>query len=216
MFIDGDLYLSEKYKLSDYIALNLNINGQTEVWEKAINIFISRINGRYFNAINKLSNNGNIEEMQKYGFSIMSIECLLIDTLVKFRYGPIRINNHINRDDRFKKFRFNQENKIRFMKFLSEFLSEEFVEEKNAEKFYKDIRCGIVHFGSTENMSRLTCDSDKLIKLLENGDISVDVNILYNKLERYFQKYINDLKDINQRKLRENFIITMNYLCLCN
>lgn len=65
-------------------------------------------------------------------------------------------------------------------------------------------------------MSRLTCDSDKLIKLLENGDISVDVNILYNKLERYFQKYINDLKDINQRKLRENFIITMNYLCLCN
>lgn len=216
MFINGDLYISEKYKLSDYIALNLNINSHTEVWGKAIDIFISRINGRYFNAINKLSDNGDIEEMQKYGFSIMSIECLLIDTLVKFRYGPIRINNHLNRDDRFKKIRFNQENKIRFMKFLSEFLSEEFAEGKNAEKFYKDIRCGIVHFGTTENTSRLTCDSDKLIKLLENGDISVDVNILYNKLERYFQKYINDLKDINQRKLRENFIITMNYLCLCN
>lgn len=216
MFIDGDLYISEKYKLSDYIALNLNINSQTEVLEKAIDIFISRINGRYFNAINKLSNNGDIEEMQKYGFSIMSIECLLIDTLVKFRYGPIRINNYRNRDARFKKIRFNQENKIRFMKFLSEFLSKEFAEGKNAEKFYTDIRCGIVHFGTTENTSRLTCDSDKLITLLENGDISVDVNILYNKLERYFQKYINDLKDINQGKLRENFIITMNYLCLCN
>lgn len=137
MFIDGDLYLSEKYKLSDYIALNLNINSQTEVWEKAINIFISRINGRYFNAINKLSNNGNIEEMQKYGFSIMSIECLLIDTLVKFRYGPIRINNHINRDDRFKKFRFNQENKIRFMKFLSEFYRKNLLKKKMQKNFIK-------------------------------------------------------------------------------
>lgn len=51
---------------------------------------------------------------------------------------------------------------------------------------------------------------------LYNGDISVDVKILHNKLEGYFKKYVNDLKDINQIKLRENFIITMNYLCLCN
>ncbi len=216
MFINGDLYISEKYRLLDYIKLSLNMNSCAEDWNKAIDIFISRINGRYFNAINKLSSSGNIEEMQKYGFSIMSIECLLIDTLVKFRYGPSRMNNQFSDDNRFKNVRFNQENKIRFIKFLKEFISKEFLEKNNAEKFYKDIRCGIVHFGTTENMSRLTCDSDKLIKSLENGDISVDVNILYNRLERYFKEYINELKDINQKKLRENFVITMNYLCLYN
>ena len=106
MFINGDLYISEKYRLLDYIKLSLNMNSCAEDWNKAIDIFISRINGRYFNAINKLSSNGNIEEMQKYGFSIMSIECLLIDTLVKFRYGPSKINNQSGNDKRFKKIRF--------------------------------------------------------------------------------------------------------------
>mgnify|MGYP003304339718 CR=1 FL=1 len=58
MFINGDLYISEKYRLLDYIKLSLNMNSCAEDWNKAIDIFISRINGRYFNAINKLSSNG--------------------------------------------------------------------------------------------------------------------------------------------------------------
>lgn len=216
MEINKELSIADGYTLSDYKRLEFNINSSRDIWKTAIDIFISRIKGRYFDAIDKLSDNGNIEEMQKYGFSIMTIECLLIDTLVKFRYGPIIINSNYNKDDRFKKVKFNQENRIRFKKFLSECLSEEFAEGQNAEKFYTDIRCGIVHFGTTENTSRLTCDSNRLITVLENNDICVDVNILNDRLKRYFINYIEELKDINQKKLRENFVITMNYLCLCN
>ena len=82
-----------------------------------------------------------------------------------------------------------------------------------AVRFYEDIRCGIMHFGTTKRNSRLTCDSDCLISEIADGNISVDINILEKKLEQYFEKYVKELQQKNQTELRENFIIAMNYIC---
>lgn len=220
MFTD-EIYISRDHKLEEYLGLSLEINSSKIKWERAINIFRSRIKGRYFDAIDKLSSNGNIEEMFKYGFSIMSIECLLIDTLVKFRYGPNMINNNrdyeiIRVNDRYNNKSYNKlvyyrNNERRFIKFVSEFI---IVGKKQiSKKFYKDIRCAIMHFGSTENTSRLTCDSSQLITILNNGDISVDINIMNQKLKEYFYKYVEELKDNSQYELRKNFLLAMDYLC---
>lgn len=81
--IKGEIYISKDYKLEDYLRLKLRIDSNEDIWKSAMNIFISTINGRYFDAIDKL-----LEERTKYGFSIMVLECLVIDTFVKFRYGP--------------------------------------------------------------------------------------------------------------------------------
>lgn len=211
-----EIYISKDYKLEDYLRLKLRINSDEDIWKSATNIFISRIKGRYFDAIDKLS-----EEVNKYGFSIMVLECLLIDTFVKFRYGSNKTETGryltdivIDKKHRsFEKLKYNQENKVRFRKFLEEFFIFEDNKKYISTKFYEDIRSSIVHFGSTENTSRLTCDSSRLFTILENGDISVDIAIMNKELKRYFNKYIEELKDKNNSELRKNFMLAMDYLC---
>lgn len=200
----NEIYIADNYKLSDYLGITLTIQSSEAEWEKAINIFIDRMQGRYFDAINKLSNNGNKKSMQKYGFSIMCIQCLLIDTLVKFRYGPILSKRGT--------LTYNYENRDKFTKFLKKEFPTDF-NHKIALRFYQDIRCGIMHFGTTKRNSRLTCDSKYLISEITGGNISVDINILEKKLEQYFKKYIKELKQESQIELRDNFIIAMNYIC---
>lgn len=212
-----ELYISKDYKLEDYLNIKLQINSSEEIWEKAINMFISRIKGRYFDAIDKLFE----EEIYKYGFAIMTLECLLIDTFVKFRYGPNRTTtgNYIRRyienaqSQKFKKYEYARENKARFRRFLEEFLISENDAKLISEKFYEDIRCGIMHYGLTENTSRLTCDDSKLFTVLKNGDISADVYIMNQKLKGYFDTYIQEIKNSDNVKLRKFFILAMNYSC---
>lgn len=200
----NEIYIADNYKLADYLGITLTMQSSELEWEKAINIFITRLQGRYFDAINKLSDNGNIAEMQKYGFSIVSIQCLLIDTLVKFRYGPLKSKKGT--------LSYNYENREQFTKFLKTEFPQDF-NQKMALSFYKDIRCGVMHFGTTKRNSRLTCDSSHLITEIEGKNISVDISVLEEELEQYFQQYIEEIKKGSQIELRENFIIAMNYIC---
>ena len=53
----NEIYIADNYKLSDYLGITLTMQSSELEWEKAINIFIARMQGRYFDAINKLSDN---------------------------------------------------------------------------------------------------------------------------------------------------------------
>ena len=197
MFEPIATYISEKYTYEHYQKLNFKLDSPEDVWEKSIDIFIDRINSRFFYAIDKLLGNKDRKEMLKYGFAIMTLQCSLIDTLAKFRYGS---NNQTER----------------FYNFLKEYLLFD-IDEKDdiAKKFYKDIRCGLVHSGSTENMSGLACDSYDFITNIKNKDtefISVDIFILDKKLRKYFDEYIKKLKNKDD-ELRKNFVKIMDHVC---
>lgn len=199
MFLPIATFISEKYTYEDYLKLEFELNSPEEVWEKAIDIFIDRINSRFFYAIDKLMENKDRYEMLKYGFAIMTLQCSLIDTFAKFRYGS------------------NKQTE-RFYMFLKEYLIKNIDEEekqKIASKFYKDIRCGLVHSGSTENMSGLSCDAVNLITTMKNGNkefISVDIFIIDKELRKYFKEYINKLRNKDE-ELRKNFVKIMNHVC---
>ncbi len=79
---DGKIYISQKYKKTDYKNLNLELNSGEEKWETAINIFEDRIYGRYFKSIDILLNNNDLDTT---GFAIMAINCLLVETLYQFK-----------------------------------------------------------------------------------------------------------------------------------
>ena len=191
-------YISEKYTYEDYLELGFNLNSPENVWEKAIDIFIDRIKSRYFYAIDKLMENKSGYEMLKYGFAIVTLQCSLIDTLAKFRYGAKK-----------------QGNKEKFENFLKEYFIFGYNAEILARKFYKDIRCGLVHSGSIDNMSGLSCHLFELVTVLENGAISLDLIIMQNKLNEYFKSYIKKLKS-NEKELRKNFVYTMDKVCKAN
>lgn len=191
-------YISEKYTYEDYLELDFKLNSREDVWKKAIDIFIDRIKSRYFYAIDKLMENKNGYEMLKYGFAIVTLQCSLIDTLAKFRYGAKK-----------------QKNEERFENFLKEYFIFGYNAEILARKFYKDIRCGLVHSGSTDNMSGLSCHLFELVTVLENGAISLDLIIMQNELNEYFKSYIKKLKN-KEKELRKNFVYTMNEVCKAN
>ncbi len=197
MFTPVATYISENYTYEDYLKLHFKINSPPHIWKKAIEIFIDRINSRYFGALDKLMEQKDRLSMLKYGFAIVTIQCSLIDTLAKFRYGS-------NRQIR------------RFTDFLEEYILLDFpkTERKNiGTKFYEDIRCGLVHSGSTENMSGLSCDSPGLITILKNGALSVNLLRMDEALRKYFENYVNMLNDKSKGIIRANFVKTMNRVC---
>ena len=199
MFEPIDIYISNKYTYQDYLKLNFKVDSPNNVWKKAIDIFKDRIGTRYFLAIDKLMEKKDICEMRKYGFAIVTLQCSLIDTFAKFRYGAHKQKN----EERFENF-----------------LMENFIFGDNAEflaeRIYKDIRCGIVHSGSTDNKSGLSSERIELVSVLPNGAISLDLIILQEKLEKYFNKYIKQLKNEEEYELRKNFVNTMNEVCKAN
>lgn len=189
-------YISEKYTYEDYLELNFELNSPAKVWEKAIDIFVDRIVTRYFLAIDKLMERTDIYAMRKYGFAIVTLQCSLMDTLSKFRYGAAKKGNQ-----------------DRFTSFLKEYFIFGENSKRLAEKVYKDIRCGIVHAGATDNKSGLSCECVELITLLPNGAISLDLIILQEKLKKYFYEYVQSLLNKKESELRENFVYTMNEVC---
>lgn len=197
MFQPIATFISEKYTYEDYKTLHFRVDSPEYVWEKAIDIFIDRINSRFFYAIDKLMENKDRYEMLKYGFAIMTLQCSLIDTFAKFRYGS------------------NKQTE-RFYKFLEEYLIvKSNDQQKLVKKFYKEIRCGLVHSSSTENMSGLSCESRDLITTIKNKDkefISVDIFIMDKELRKYFKEYIKKLKN-KDAELRKNFVKIMNHVC---
>lgn len=189
-------YISNQYTYEDYLNLNFKVDSPKDTWEKAIDIFVDRIVTRYFLAIDKLMERKDIYSMRKYGFAIVTLQCSLIDTLAKFRYGKEK-----------------QRNKERFEDFLKEYFIFGFGAEELAEKVYKDIRCGIVHSGATDNQSGLSSEMIELVSVLPNGAISLDLIILQEKLKEYFDIYKEKLRDKEEYMLRQNFVYTMNIVC---
>lgn len=82
-----------------------------------------------------------------------------------------------------------------------------------AEKFYCDIRCGILHSAETGNGSQLTVDKDYVVCLSTNRKyVSVDVVNMAARLKKYIDDYCNRLM-VNNRTTKSNFKKKMNYLC---
>lgn len=199
MFQPIATFISENYTYEDYLKLKFELNSPEDVWEKAIDIFVDRIVSRYFLAIDKLMEKTDRYEMRKYGFAIVTLQCSLIDTLAKFRYAPDK-----------------NQNKKAFIDFLNENFTFGDKSENFAKKIYIDIRCGIVHSGATDGKSGLSCECIDLVSLLPNGSISLDLIILQKELKEYFDRYVQDLKNKEKDKLRQNFVLTMNVVCKVN
>lgn len=62
--------------------MNLHSDSEQGVWERGIEIFKDRIQGRFFDAIEE-----SLDDPNKNGFAVMAIGCLLVETLYQFKEG---------------------------------------------------------------------------------------------------------------------------------
>jgi hypothetical protein len=183
----------------DWHALDL-LRHDSSDWGKAITIFRKRIEDRFIQPVDTLleSERHLPRDRRRYGFVIMAIDCLLIETLQAFRYGEV-----------------NTEGKSRPL--ITNFLqkSPHFGWNKVvAHQFYDDFRCGILHQAETMRDSLIRSNGPLLI----DGASGLIVNRteFHRCLKRAFADYLRDLKSGWPQSLRAKFRVKMEHICRVN
>lgn len=194
------VYISPKYEPSDYLVLDLNTESNEQEWNKAIEIYKDRMENRFLLIIQDMLGNlrDNIRVID-YSFSIMALNCLLVETLRQFYLGnDVTIGNN---EREFKKFFRNSDI------FRNKFTS------KQASIFYKHVRCGILHQAQTQSYTQLTVGQDEMVININDSCIRLDVEKFTDSLIFEYESYLLKLTDKSNVEYRENFIKKMEYIC---
>lgn len=212
--------ISKDYSTQDYGDLKLCVDSAEDIWEKAIEMVDKRFDERFFENIHFLSCDGrnkySAKNTERNGFTIMALNCLLVDTFYQFEYG-VKRSDEANPDTGVSG---NRANYIAFLKskFNNLFGVETGGRRSLAEIFYEDIRCGILHSAQTYGSSMLSCVGSRAVGYINKGDatnegIIVEIKPLSNELENYFKNdYIQRLRK-GDLITRERFIAKMRYVC---
>lgn len=78
MYTSGTPFVSEHYTKQDYLNIHLSIDSNETDFERAIDIFVDRIKGRFFDQIQLLADDYN-----KNGFAIMALQIPFLIRLLK-------------------------------------------------------------------------------------------------------------------------------------
>lgn len=210
-----ELWIEKRQLIKNLHAFNTD-------WEFIINnIFQERIREYYLNPINKL-----ITKWEGKGewFSIVAIECLLIETFSAFRYWMCFDQEKAKCTTCNTNTYYYSWSKEIFVKFLKD--KEISIFEKNfwtsdwdqpiwdARKFYSEVRCWLLHEAQTK--WKWTINTIKWAKLRENflwkkdwnedWKIQIYRTTLASKLSEYLKYYCTELAQENQKweKLRKN------------
>lgn len=187
----GTIYVSGNTTKGEFKRFDLRkrSSGRPDL-EDAIDFFRERINGRYLQQINMLNRN-----LFDNGFASMAICCLLIDTFYQFEHGVTQTTN----------------NHVCYVDFLRNHMGDVFDTQEKADRFYVDIRCGILHSAQTKNGSRLSTGQNDTVQYIdgyENSAISVDVKKLEERLVLYFNEYCDRIR--YDKTCQSNFVKKLN------
>ncbi len=183
--------ISPNYTDNDWKELNFN---KEEDFEKGIEIFKDRIDMRFLNPIS------DIERKEYTGFLIMALDCLLIETLQQFIEGVPETPPG--------------KSKCYFKKIMVSYFKGGF-NEKKAEMFYEQIRCGLLHQAETKASSKIKKTSKlPIVKFTKDKNgLIINRRKFHKKFKELIKSYIAKLKDTANKSLRENFIKKMNFIC---
>lgn len=176
---------------SEWLKLRLD-DGTSTDWNRAIEIFNERINSRYIEPVDLLIKKDNEQTALKrrYGFSILAIDCLLIETLQSFIEGLI--------DTRGKSQKMFEE----FLTCSKGFCK--YFDKEKAANFYRDIRCGILHQAEVIG-SYLIWSVGDLMGEKKNGTPYINRTKFHKQLKIEVKQYCDELRDQTNLNLRKNF-----------
>lgn len=157
-------------------------------WSKKPQFIRQRLCDRYVNPVRALDLHPDTKD-KKNGFYIMAVSCLLIETLVSFWRGwptTAATKKHKGKSERaFKMF-------FRLQPGFSVF---------RGTKFYKNVRCGILHQGETTG-GWLVERSGRLF----DGQKRINAKIFHDQLALAIDDYVAALERPKAgSKLRQNF-----------
>jgi hypothetical protein len=168
-------------------------------WATAVDIFEARLQERYIEPADFLiaSETNQPPFKRRFGFTILAIDCLLVETLEAFIEG-------LEDTDGKSKQTFRT-----FLRTRDQFAAE-FTSDDLANKFYKQFRCGILHQAETGGDSKVWSVGPLL--RTEGSAMIVNRNKFHECVKGEFQKYLSELRDPKNADLRKNFRKKMDFI----
>lgn len=195
-------------------------------WNEVIERFKARIDDFYFAPIENVK---DPNKLKGEGFTILTIQCALIEMFAAFKYGKIHKHDKRNTDPNYT---YNRSNDCFIPILHSEPIFENhFYRFENGNKvtdqpfssteFYNKVRCGLMHEARTKGEwvinAKRTYHGDETIYITRNTinqKISIDRTILNKQLRKYIQDYLNSLSQNNAdgNTLRRLFARKLDHL----
>ena len=168
-------------------------------WVAAIDILAARIHDRYIEPVDFLiaSEANKPASERRFGFTVLAIDCLLVETLGAFIEG-------LEDTDGKSKKTF-----CAFLRTRKQFAAE-FATDDLAKNFYEQFRCGILHQAEIGGESKVWSVGPLL--RVEGNAVTVNRNKFHDCLKAEFQSYLSELRDPKNSTLRENFRKKMNFI----
>ena len=145
--------LSPTFDNHDWWALDLKREDSPD-WSRAVDIFCDRLRGRFIAPVDAIREHSDSSIAAFAGFSVIAIDCLVIETLIQFYRGEDETSG---------------KHDVAFVEFLraSAYFSEEFDTKEKAKIFYSHFRCGILHQGQTKRRSLIRYGMDRMVELVD-------------------------------------------------
>lgn len=184
--------ISPNYDVGHWNRLTFSEEGD---WQKAVDIFADRIDGRFLKVV------AMIKDYEYAGFAVMALDCLLIETLQQFREGKAETPRRKSEEY--------------FVRFLTNTPFGDSFTKESAIVFYKQIRCGILHQAETKKSSKVLIRQDTpLVEPTADGrGLIINRALFHRKLVRVFEQYESSLRDPAQAELRSNLRKKMDHIC---
>lgn len=198
-----DIYISPKYKIERWKALDLNLAPPNENdWNTAVDILDDRITERFLKPAQYLINAPLDGYQPTFGFAILALDFLVMETIQGFRKG---VPNHKGKSEKLI---------VGFLKKWNAFTQcvpagTDFKEK--AERLYVGGRCALHHSGTTD---RLTVGvTGEMITFNEDQTLRINRTKFHEQLVEEFKRYLLELRNPDSVDLRQKFKRKMNSIC---
>jgi hypothetical protein len=165
-------------------------------WQTAIKVLVGRIKERFIDPIDYLieSEESKPAKERHFGFTVLAIDCLLVETLGAFLEGLTDTDG---------------KSKATFSSFLTRRMPNDFSSDL-AKKVFTDFRCGILHIGEIGGGGKVWSVGSMIWE--NNGALTINRTAFHSRLKSEFEKYCVELADPTNIMLRQHFRNKMDFI----
>jgi hypothetical protein len=184
------LRISPQYKAEHWRKLD---KSKEEDWPTAAAIVHDRLHGRFL----KFADMCLKEDSS--GFVVLSIDCLLVETLQQFIEGETRDWSDSERS--FKRF-------LAGPRFATSFIP-----PQTRRRFYLDIRCGLLHQAEAKKKWLVRRKQAGMLRLVGPDEYIIDVELFHAAVKGSLDDYLAEILKPERADLREKLWTKMDHIC---
>jgi hypothetical protein len=184
------LRISPQYKADEWRRLDKT---KPEDWTTAADIVRDRLHGRFLKFADAC-----LPDVSS-GFVVLSIDCLLVETLQQFIEGETRDWSDSERS--FKRF-------LAGPRFATSFIP-----PQTRRRFYLDIRCGLLHQAEAKKKWLVRRKQPGVLRLVGPDEYIIDVELFHAAVKGSLDDYLAEILKPERADLREKLWTKMDHIC---